>query len=166
MTRLWPLLIVALLVAGCGSTPETETTAGGTTATPTQAKASTFSACMREHGIKDFPDPDASGELTVENVVNEAKIDTDTPAFKQALRACKDLQPAGYAGRGKRTPKEQDGALQFAECIREHGVKDFPDPVNGEPLVNTYKIPSSNTEAGMAALNAAMAACGKYGPKP
>jgi hypothetical protein len=39
-------------------------------------------------------------------------------------------------------------------------VKDFPDPVNGEPLVNTYKIPSSNTPNGMAILNAAMHKCG------
>jgi hypothetical protein len=39
-------------------------------------------------------------------------------------------------------------------------VKDFPDPVNGEPLVNTYKIPSSNKPGGMAILNAALRKCG------
>jgi hypothetical protein len=39
-------------------------------------------------------------------------------------------------------------------------VKDFPDPVNGEPLVNTYKIPSSDKPGGMTILNAAMEKCG------
>ena len=56
----------------------------------------------------------------------------------------------------KRTPKEQSASLRFAQCIRENGVKDFPDPVNGEPLVDTYKIPSSNKPGGMTILNAAM----------
>jgi hypothetical protein len=55
----------------------------------------------------------------------------------------------------------RDKAVKFAECVRDNGVKDFPDPVNGEPLVNTYKIPSSNKPGGMAILNAAMQKCGK-----
>ena len=43
----------------------------------------------------------------------------------------------------KRTPKQQSASLKFAQCIRDNGVKDFPDPVNGEPLIDTNKIPSS-----------------------
>ena len=50
--------------------------------------------------------------------------------------------------------------LQFAQCVRDNGVKDFPDPVNGEPLIDTYKIPSSNKPGGMTILNAATHACG------
>jgi hypothetical protein len=38
-------------------------------------------------------------------------------------------------------------------------VKDFPDPVNGEPLVDTTKIPSSDAPGGMTILNAAMQKC-------
>lgn len=38
-------------------------------------------------------------------------------------------------------------------------MKDFPDPVNGEPLVDTTKIPSTDSEDGMRILNAAMQAC-------
>ena len=26
--------------------------------------------------------------------------------------------------------------------MRDHGVKDFPDPANGEPLIDTTKVPS------------------------
>jgi hypothetical protein len=44
--------------------------------------------------------------------------------------------------------------------MRDNGVKDFPDPADGEPLVNTYVIPSSNTGEGMTILNAAMQTCG------
>ncbi len=45
-------------------------------------------------------------------------------------------------------------------------MKDFPDPVNGEPLVNTHKIPSSNQPGGMDMLNAAMQTCGTVLKEP
>ncbi|MEA2419469.1 MAG: hypothetical protein QOE60_1675, partial [Thermoleophilaceae bacterium] len=41
----------------------------------------------------------------------------------------------------------------------DHGVKDFPDPANGEPLIDTYRIPSSNRPGGMTILNAATKTC-------
>ena len=43
--------------------------------------------------------------------------------------------------------------------MRANGVKDFPDPVNGQPLIDTYRIPSSNTPGGMTILNAAAHKC-------
>jgi hypothetical protein len=39
-------------------------------------------------------------------------------------------------------------------------VNDFPDPVNGEPLVDTRRIPSTDGNGGMSILNAAMQKCG------
>jgi hypothetical protein len=39
-------------------------------------------------------------------------------------------------------------------------VEDFPDPANGEPLVDTNRIPSAAGEGGMTILNAAMQKCG------
>jgi hypothetical protein len=62
---------------------------------------------------------------------------------------------------GKRSPKQQTAALRFAQCMREDGVKDFPDPANGDPLVDTTQIPSSNRPGGMTILNAAMRKCGR-----
>ena len=56
--------------------------------------------------------------------------------------------------------EEQETRLEFAQCIRDNGVKDFPDPVNGEPLIDTTKIPSSNKPGGMTILNAATHKCG------
>jgi hypothetical protein len=78
--------------------------------------------------------------------------------WTKAVNACKDLQPAGSLS-SKRSPKQQTASLRFAQCVREHGVKDFPDPANGEPLIDTYKIPSSNRPGGMDILNAATAKC-------
>ncbi|RKQ84851.1 hypothetical protein C8N24_6481 [Solirubrobacter pauli] len=153
-------LAVALTAAGCSSSADE-----GSSGRPTAGKqAVTFSACMRDHGVKDFPDPDASGELTIDGVLNGSSLDPEAPAWKQAIAACKDLQPAGFTGR-KRTAEEQKPALAFAQCIRDHGVKDFPDPTEDSPLVDTNRIPSTNSEGGMAALNAAMDECGELARK-
>lgn len=162
MTRLLAALAsVALIGTGCSSgSAEDGSTATGPASH--QSKAVKFSQCMRDHGVSGFPDPDASGELTIDGVLNGSSLDPDSATWKQAIAACKDLQPAGFTGKGKRSAEEQDEALEFARCIRENGVKDFPDPVNGQPLVDTNRIPSSATEGGMAILNAAMRACGDH----
>jgi hypothetical protein len=44
--------------------------------------------------------------------------------------------------------------------MRDNGVEDFPDPANGQPLVDTRRIPSAAEEGGMTIINAAMQKCG------
>lgn len=159
-TRRWPpaaLALIALIGAGCAESTSTGT-AGGTSATA-QTKAMKFAECMRDNGVREFPDPDASGQLTIDGVLNGSSLDPSAPAWKQAIGACRDLQPPGFTGH-KRSAEQQETALAFARCIREHGVRDFPDPTKGEPLVDTNRIPSAATSEGMSVLNAAMRTCG------
>jgi hypothetical protein len=167
--------LIGLISAGCGSNASSETgtasrtgiasstSSTGTSSTGTTSsgankkltardKAVKFAECIRAHGVSDFPDPNAKNQFEYGVSVSEA-------VWKQATTACKELQPPGTLS-GKRTPKQQSASLRFAQCIRDNGVKDFPDPVNGEPLVNTNKIPSSNKPGGMTILNAAMHKCG------
>jgi hypothetical protein len=167
------LAVVAVIGAGCGGTSTsggTTSTATPTTATPTTAtpaaptttsprtKAVLFSECMRANGVSGFPDPDATGALTIDAVANGSSVDTDSPAFEQALSACKELEPSGFTGH-ERTTEQQAAALRFAQCIRDHGVRDFPDPGAHDPLVDTRRIPSTDAPGGMDILNAAMAQC-------
>ena len=156
--KLWPLTalaVIALIGAGCGGNDS----GGGNTTAANQEKAVKFAQCMRENGVSEFPDPDASGQLTADGVLNGSSIDPDGPTWKAAIDACKDLQPPGFTGH-TRSAEEQSGALKFAECIRENGVPDFPDPEPNTPLVDTNRIPSANTAGGMSILNAAMQKCG------
>ena len=71
------------------------------------------------------------------------------------------LQPPGTLS-AKLTPAQESAALKFAQCVREHGVPDFPDPVNGQPLIDTNHIPSANKPGGMTILNAATHTCGHF----
>ena len=153
------LALVALIGAGCGGNDDG---GGGNTTAANQEKAVKFAQCMRENGVSEFPDPDASGQLTIDGVLNGSSIDPDGPVWNGAIDACKDLQPPGFTGGGERSSEEQSAALEFAECIRENGVPDFPDPANGAPLVDTNRIPSAATDRGMSILNAAMQTCGDF----
>jgi hypothetical protein len=159
--KLWALAalaMVALIGAGCSNGGSGD----GNTNAATQEKAVKFAECMRENGVSGFPDPDASGQLTIDGVLNGSGLDPNAPAWKEAIGACKDLQPPGFTGH-TRSAEEQDAGLRFAQCIRDNGVEDFPDPTPNAPLVDTNRIPSAATENGMSILNAAMRKCGDVG---
>jgi len=156
------LAVLAVVVAGCGngsaSSSSSSTAAGHTSTATTREKGVRFAECMRANGVGAFPDPSASGELTIDAVANGSSLDTDSAAFEQALSACKDLEPPGFTGH-ERNAQQQEGALRFAQCIRDNGVKDFPDPDKDQPLIDTRRIPSTATEEGMSILHAAMQKC-------
>jgi hypothetical protein len=157
------LAVVALIGAGCSDAPDEDGSAANANAG--QEQAMKFAECMRDNGVSEFPDPDASEGLTIDGVLNGSSLDPSTPTWKEAIGACKDLQPPGFTGDERISTEEQERRLEFAQCIRDNGVEDFPDPAEGEPLVNTYRIPSAATERGMSILNAAMQTCRDLGPK-
>ena len=99
-----------------------------------------FADCMREHGVAEFPDPNAGDDQ--EFVDGIESLDTSSAAWKKAIGACKDLQPPGLLG-GKASPQQMSQRLKFARCMRDNGVKDFPDPTTGAPLIDTTRIPSA-----------------------
>jgi hypothetical protein len=152
------IAILLLLSAGCSNQP-TATDVASTDPNAARAQAVQFAECMRDNGISDFPDPDTAGGFTIDAIANGTTVDTESPAFERARSACKELEPAGFTGY-RRTPEQQQAALAFAHCIRDHGVKDFPDPGVDDPLIDTNRIPSTEQEGGMTILHAAMQQCG------
>jgi hypothetical protein len=154
------LAMVALIGVGCSNEPAENGGAGNANAD--YENAVKFAECMRDNGVSEFPDPDASGGLTIDGVVNGSSIDPSSPAWQNAIAACKDLQPPGFTGDEEVTAEEQEARLEFAQCIRDNGVEDFPDPAKGEPLVDTRRIPSAAEPGGMSILNAAMQTCGDH----
>ena len=136
------LIAMVALISACGSSAPAETGSGGNNSAANAQQAVRFAKCMRDNGVSDFPDPGASGKFTIDGIVNGSSLDLSTPAFKQAMSACKDLEPAGFTG-SKRSSQEQQAALKFAKCMRENGVPDFPDPTPNGPLIDTSRIPSA-----------------------
>lgn len=111
--------------ASGGSSSSPETSAGA------QQKMVAFAQCMRTHGVPEFPEP-TEGKLIVHSSNRNGHVSGMNPEsaqFQAASKACAKLAPNG----GKPpSPAEQtkirEQALKFSQCMRSHGVPDFPDP--------------------------------------
>src|SRR5690242_790116 len=89
------LIAAAAVISACGSSAPTQT-AGGNNAATDQGKGVKFAECMRTNGVSEFPDPGASGRLTIDAVATGSSVDPNSPAFKRAISACKELEPGGF----------------------------------------------------------------------
>jgi hypothetical protein len=124
---------LTLLASACGGSSGKKVAQVGSTQTSTSAVSSrsaklaaavAYSACMRRHGVPQYPDPNASRDIHI-------GIPKNSPQFKAAERTCRKLLPNG----GEPSPQEQaqhlQEALAYAVCMRGHGVPTFPDPTKG-----------------------------------
>ena len=93
-----------------------------------------FAACMRSSGVPNFPDPSPGGGLLFRVT---AGINRSSPAFRAARAKCQRLLPGGGPpGPGSTThPSGRTLAklLKIAECMRQHGISQFPDPRTSVP---------------------------------
>jgi hypothetical protein len=108
-------------LAGCGFSGNSSVSES----TGSSGTALQFADCMRSHGVPQFPDPGASPRP------NFLNIDKSSPAFRSAQTTCNKLVPGG-GPKGSPAPgpsaSELKTALAWAECVRKHGVPNFPDP--------------------------------------
>ena len=79
------LVIASLLGVGCSQAPA-DTDSASTVDDKSADKREQgvkFAKCIRENGVSDFPDPHASGELTIDATANGSSLDPSTAAFTQ-----------------------------------------------------------------------------------
>ena len=123
---------VAVLTAACGGSASSSSATGGS-ADYQQALA--YSQCMRAHGVADFPDPDAQGNI-IQHVSGNQPDDENGSVFQAADTTCRHLLPGGG---GRSTAAQQQVIsrwLKIAQCMRANGVPNYPDPkVSGRSIV-------------------------------
>jgi hypothetical protein len=83
-----------------------------------------FAECMREHGI-DMPDPQTSGGAGGFNV--QIRGEGDRQEMQAAMEACDHFLEDAGGFRREADPAMLDRMVEFAGCMREHGI-DMPDP--------------------------------------
>ncbi|NGN66778.1 hypothetical protein G5C51_23095 [Streptomyces sp. A7024] len=82
-----------------------------------------YAKCMREKGIAKFPDPDSKGGM-----IMPEGVDPQSETFKKAEADCKEYRGADRMGGGQGGGWSTKEQVKYAECMRENGIKKFPDP--------------------------------------
>jgi hypothetical protein len=159
-----------LTLAGCGAKTEGNGIAsadGAPRATASATPAATddpeaplkFARCMREHGMSWFPDPQpGAGGLQIRVPAGQDKAKVDA-----AMAACKKFMPNGGPN-DRPDPAQLEQARQMSQCMRDHGITNFPDPsANGQMMLDRNKL---GTGPGDPKFDAADKACAQFRPKP
>jgi hypothetical protein len=170
---------IGLLAASCGggskdpgtaSAASTSTTTtivapsgssgSGSAQESSQTEELQFAQCMRSHGISDFPDPSGGGLL---NAISAAGVNTQSPTYQAAEQACEKYSPAGHL-----TPTQSAAAsaagLEFSQCMRSHGVPNFPDPSTGPTGGQAINLHGLDIDPSSPTYQSANAACQKIVP--
>jgi hypothetical protein len=143
VTRAACLVVAALLIAACGAAASKDgvaTLAPGASSGPAASTSPSaaseedvrkamlaYSQCMRDHGVANFPDPKFDEGGGVSLTLPEG-VGPDSPTMQVAETACEGFRPRPSEGGAVPSKERYEQALKFAECMRSHGVRDFPDP--------------------------------------
>ena len=115
--------VCALAVAACGSSGPPSHSSSATASLANQDVA--YSQCMRSHQVPTFPDPERGGGFPKNQLTHLA---ASNPQFQLAQRACQQLMP-NHVEAGPSPAEVQQalsGMVQFAACMRSHGVRNWP----------------------------------------
>ena len=132
--------------------------AGGSANSPLLA----FSQCMRSHGVPGFPDPQPGA--TNAKFPGAQQLGVASSRYQAAGNACQHLLPAGVDDQfpPAEVPLLLSGMRQFSQCMRSHGVPNWPDPAvdsEGRPFFDLSDNGFSRSEAHSPQLGAKEAAC-------
>jgi hypothetical protein len=116
---------VALLMTACGGSPSNSGASGSTK----YQKALLYSQCMRSHGVPNFPDPDAAGNIIQNAQPGQNTVDTNSSAGQAADKTCRHLLPGGGSSNSDTPPQTLNQLLKIAKCMRTHGLPGYPDPI-------------------------------------
>jgi hypothetical protein len=104
-----------------------------------------FAKCMREHGI-DVPDPETNGGGGAVRIGGRGE---NREEFEEAMEECGEFLEQAGNFRGEMDPEMLDRMVEFAGCMREHGI-DMPDPqTNGGIMIQRNDSGSTNSTNGI-----------------
>jgi hypothetical protein len=168
--------VLSVLAAGCGGGSGSSGSGGSPNAGGSTVSASpvVYSACVRSHGVPNYPDPDSSGQLPK---TDAGQLGVSSSQYEAAQHACQHLLPTGGSTRQQEGECMQNHdcpqALvqqmmtwdrKLAQCMRSHGVSNFPDPTNGGssgPWFNITKAGISDAASHSRPFTSKLDECGR-----
>jgi hypothetical protein len=154
------------LATACGGPSQPAATVAGSAAqgappasptTLTSAQRSqdwlSYAACLRAHGANE-PDPSFGQDGSPQWAINPKTL----PAA--ALQACQTNLQALSSGKSAPAPGAAQVAqmTRYAQCMRQHGISDFPDP---DPQTGQFNLQGTAVggRKGDAGMQAAQQSC-------
>jgi hypothetical protein len=160
----------ALVIAACGGGGPSNDSAGNSGSAGSAGGPLALAKCMRAHGVPNFPDPqNGSGGIGISiskrvgsNTVSVNGVSMSGPAFQSAQKACSKYFPGGGKPPQLTTAQKQQ-LLKNAECMRAHGVPNFPDPTFSAGGAGVKFGPGSGVDPRSPAFQQAQKVCGPMG---
>lgn len=152
---------LALVVAGCGSAgPSSSTGANSPPPKNFASDAYKFSACMRTHGVSNFPDPVVNSSPGHQSIAIRITPGTgSSPAFASAQKACRGILPMPKnGGTQQQSHASLADELSFARCIRSRGFSQFPDP-DAQGQLTPQSVQAAGVDMQAPAFRTAALAC-------
>jgi hypothetical protein len=153
---------LALSAAACSASPSSAGPGGSSNAGgPAQSQLLAFSQCMRSHSVPDFPDPQPSGGAKFPTA---QELGVSTSRYQAAENACQQLLPAGTGDQfpPAEVPPLLSGMTRFSQCMRSHGVPNWPDPMTdsqGRPVFDLGAAGITRSEARTPPVTTKVAEC-------
>jgi hypothetical protein len=128
-----------------------------------QSQLLAFAHCMQTHGEPNFPEPNGQGVFTGNG------LDPGAPGFQAAANKCNHLLPNGGQPTAAQKAQAVAQALKYSQCMRSHGIADFPDPQvsgGGDRISIRLGGKGSDLNPQDPQFQAAQQACQAYTPFP
>jgi hypothetical protein len=131
------VLVTAPVLAACGSHGAAGPSASPSTMSDAQilTLGRQLAQCIRDHGVPGLPDPNVeNGRLILPSGATDNVPDAQGNAAMAACQSIVDQLPAsalgdkGDASRAPVSAADLAKMRRWAQCMRDHGISDFPDP--------------------------------------
>jgi hypothetical protein len=159
-----PMLVLAV-AGGCSGKPDQQqvasaggnprASAGAGTPSAGTADGREFARCVRAEGVE-MPDPGPDGMIGLPAV--PAGDEAAAQKMDAAMEKCREFLPDGGEP-PKPSPEDLAKALEYAKCVREHGLPDFPDP---DPETGGFRLKPGQAND-MKDLGKASESCQQFG---
>jgi hypothetical protein len=105
---------------------------------------------VRSHGVPNFPDPQAGSSNA--KFPGAQQLGVSNSQYQAAENDCEHLLPAGAGDvfPPAEVPLIVAGMRKFSQCVRAHGVPNWPDPTvdsQGHPGFNLVGIANLNSDS-------------------
>ncbi len=145
---------IAVLATACSGSPSSPGSGESPHAAGSASSRSdvAFSACMRARGVPTYPDPTVVGGVPTLPKGGAQRFGVSSSVFTAAERDCQHLLPATGGALTASSLQQcylagvcpqdlvqhaMNAGQSFAQCMRSHGVSNWPDPSidpQGRPL--------------------------------